>query len=175
MTSEKCLDYTVPLAMSSHGLSARIINVALKMLKDESFDVERLIRKKKPLAFGIDLHWLPHAQGSLEVAKLCKRYHPDTAVIFGGYSATYFHEELIHYPEVDFINVIAPGVSKGGALEALASFLRVPLTEVVAIGETDDITGKYNAVLVEKEKTMPEMPRFGMKMEGGRAPIQPLP
>ncbi len=39
------------------------------------------------------------------------------------------------YPEVDFINVLAPDVSKGEALVALASFLRIPLTEVMAIGD----------------------------------------
>lgn len=39
------------------------------------------------------------------------------------------------YPEVDFINVLAPGVSKKKALEALASHLRIALTEVIAIGD----------------------------------------
>jgi len=39
------------------------------------------------------------------------------------------------YPGVDFINVVAPGVSKGKALEALASFLKIPLSEVIAIGD----------------------------------------
>jgi len=45
------------------------------------------------------------------------------------------------YPEVDFINVIAPEVSKGKALEALASFLGIPLTEVIALGDgTNDVS-----------------------------------
>lgn len=39
------------------------------------------------------------------------------------------------YPEVDFINVIALGVSKGNALEALVAHLGIPLCEVVAIGD----------------------------------------
>ena len=39
------------------------------------------------------------------------------------------------YPEVDFINVLAPGVSKGKALEVLASHLGIALTEVIAIGD----------------------------------------
>jgi len=45
------------------------------------------------------------------------------------------------YPEVDFINVLAPDVSKGQALEALASHLEISLTEVIAIGNgTNDIS-----------------------------------
>jgi len=45
------------------------------------------------------------------------------------------------FPGVDFINLLAPGVSKGKALEALASHLGVSLTEVVAVGDgTNDIS-----------------------------------
>ncbi|MBI2850138.1 MAG: HAD family phosphatase [Chloroflexi bacterium] len=39
------------------------------------------------------------------------------------------------YPEVDFINVLAPEVSKGAALEALTAFLGIPPAEVMAIGD----------------------------------------
>ena len=42
------------------------------------------------------------------------------------------------YPEVDFINVVAPNVSKGKALDRLAPFLGMPLTEVMAIGDGDN-------------------------------------
>jgi len=44
------------------------------------------------------------------------------------------------FPGVDFINVVAPEVSKGKALEALASYLGIPLAQVIAIGDgTNDI------------------------------------
>ncbi len=44
------------------------------------------------------------------------------------------------YPGVDFINILAPEVSKGKALEALASYLGISLTEVMAVGDgTNDI------------------------------------
>lgn len=39
------------------------------------------------------------------------------------------------YPDVHFVNVLDPGVSKGKALEALASHLGVSMAEVVAIGD----------------------------------------
>ena len=90
--------------LERYGLKVRIINVAMKMLKDEAFDVERLIRKNRPLAFGIDLHWMAHVQGALALAEMIKRFHPDLPVIFGGLSATYYHEELLrHYPMIDFV------------------------------------------------------------------------
>src|SRR4030042_163784 len=90
--------------LERHGLKVRIINVAMKMLKDEKFDVERLILKNKPVAFGIDLHWMAHVQGALSIAEIIKRFHPETPVILGGLSATYYHEEILRqYPFIDFV------------------------------------------------------------------------
>jgi Cof subfamily protein (haloacid dehalogenase superfamily) len=44
------------------------------------------------------------------------------------------------YPDIDFFNLVALDVSKGNALKALASFLKIPLNDVVAIGDgTNDI------------------------------------
>lgn len=90
--------------LERHGLKVRIINVAMKMLKDEQFDVERLVRKNNPVAFGIDLHWMAHVQGALALAEIVKRFHPDVPVILGGLSATYYHEEILRqYPFIDFV------------------------------------------------------------------------
>ncbi len=89
--------------LERHGLRVRIVNLAVRMLNDEGFDPEALVKGLHPAAFGIDLHWLPHAHGALAVAEMVKRHHPDTPIIFGGFSATYFHEELIRYPFVDYV------------------------------------------------------------------------
>jgi B12-binding domain/radical SAM domain protein len=94
---------TIAEYLERHGLRVRIVNLAVRMLNSERFDPEKLIRKLRPTAFGIDLHWMPHAHGAIEVARLCKKYHPDVPVIFGGFSATYYHEELVQRPEVDFV------------------------------------------------------------------------
>ena len=72
-------------------------------------------------AFGVDLHWLPHAHGSIEVARIVKRLHPDRPVIFGGFSSSYFYEELIQYPAVDFV---MRGDSTEGPMLALLEYIR---------------------------------------------------
>lgn len=54
--------------------------------------------------FGIDPRWLPHAaNGALGMAELVKKLHPDAKVLLGGLSASYFHEELVEDPAVDFV------------------------------------------------------------------------
>ncbi|MCJ7522989.1 MAG: TIGR04190 family B12-binding domain/radical SAM domain protein, partial [Dehalococcoidia bacterium] len=89
--------------LERNGVHTRIINIANLMLNDWNLDVERFVGKLSAKAFGIDLHWLPHAHGSLALAEIVKRAHPKTPVIMGGLSASYFHKELINYPQVDFI------------------------------------------------------------------------
>ena len=95
---------TISDYLTRYGMSVRIINIALKMLRSAAFDPEPYIKKLDAGAFGIDLHWLPHVDGSLSLAELVKKHHPDTPVILGGLSATYYHEEIMRdYPFVDFI------------------------------------------------------------------------
>lgn len=90
--------------LHQHGYRVRIINMALKMLNNPKFNPEKLIKSLNPLAFGIDLHWLVHVQGSLKLAEIIKKWHPNTPVIIGGLSATYFHTEIIeNYPYVDYV------------------------------------------------------------------------
>ena len=89
--------------LEQHGFRVRIVNLAVRMLREKRFDPEAMIRSLNPRAFGIDLHWMPHAHGAIEVARLVKKYHPNTPVIFGGFSSTYFHRQLLEYPEVDFV------------------------------------------------------------------------
>lgn len=94
---------TIAEYLERHGLCVRIVNLAVRMLNSDRFDAEKLIRQLRPAAFGLDLHWMPHAHGAIEIARLCKKHHPDIPVMFGGFSSTYFHEELIRRPEVDFV------------------------------------------------------------------------
>lgn len=85
------------------GYHVQVINVAYKMLRDRSYDPEEHIRRLDPHLWAIDLHWLPHAHGALALAELIKKHHPDAPVLMGGLSASYYHEELVASPCVDFV------------------------------------------------------------------------
>jgi B12-binding domain/radical SAM domain protein len=90
--------------LEQNGYHVRIINLAVKMLKNPRFSVERLIKRQRAQAYGFDLHWLAHAGGSLDIAGIVKKHHPEAPVILGGLSASYFHREIIeHFPQVDYI------------------------------------------------------------------------
>ncbi len=89
--------------LERHGLRARIYNLASMMLHKKNFDVEANLAKLDSRMFGIDLHWMPHCHGSIEVAKILKRLHPHTPISFGGLSSSIFHEDLIKYDCIDYV------------------------------------------------------------------------
>ena len=87
-----------------NGYSGRISNLAVLMLSDDRFDVERYIKNLEADIYGIDLHWLPHVHGAFEIAKLIRRFHPESKILMGGFSSTYFADEILRENSaVDFI------------------------------------------------------------------------
>jgi len=123
--------------LERHGFRVRIINLAFRMLKSRRFDAEKAIRRQKPKAFGIDLHWMPHAHGAIEVAKLVKKHYPDTPVILGGFSASFFHKELIARPEVDYV---LRGDSTEVPLHLLMQHITAPNGGGPALAEVPNLT-----------------------------------
>ena len=90
--------------LEKNGFKTRIVNLALKMLNEPDLKPENYVQGLNPKLFAIDLHWLPHVHGSIELARLCKKVHPDTPILMGGLSASYYHEEILtEVPEVDFV------------------------------------------------------------------------
>jgi len=85
------------------GYRVRIVNLAVRMLNDPNFNAEKMIARLKAPVFGIDLHWMLHCHGAIEVARLVKKHHPEARVLFGGFSSSYFYKELMEYPEIDYV------------------------------------------------------------------------
>lgn len=94
---------TISTHLQAAGFRTRIVNIAGLMLAKESFDAEKRIRTLDADVYFIDLHWMPHAHGALELAKIVKKYHPNAKTEFGGFTSSYFYDELIRRPEVDLV------------------------------------------------------------------------
>ena len=83
--------------------NVEIVNLAYRMLEDERFDVVDHLRRMSATVFGVDLHWLPHVQGALAIVEIVKGVRPESYTLVGGLSASYYHDELVHHPAVDFV------------------------------------------------------------------------
>jgi B12-binding domain/radical SAM domain protein len=126
---------TIASYLHDRGLNVRIVNLALRMMNSRRFDVPRFLARQKPKAIGIDLHWMPHAHGALEVARIAKELHPGVPIILGGLSSTYFHRELIAYPQVDY-------VLRGDSTEPPLHQLLVALAAGKAVDNIPNLTWK---------------------------------
>ena len=133
--------------------------------------MEKVIRKTDADVFFIDLHWMPHAHGALEIAKIIKKYHPDSKIELGGFTSSYFWEELIQRPEVDFVmrgdSTEVPTVKLmqilecGGDLSEVPNLIwkdndgRVRNNEVSYVPDTlDDVMFDYGTLIKSVMKTM---------------------
>jgi B12-binding domain/radical SAM domain protein len=121
--------------LEANNYNTRIVNVAYRMLRSRRFDPARHLAKIDAPVFGIDLHWLPHVHGALGLAELVKRLHPEAKVLLGGLSASYFHEQLIAYPFVDF-------VLRGDSTEEPARQLLAALRDGRALEHVANLTWK---------------------------------
>ena len=156
--------------MERHGIRVRIVNLAVLMLNKPNFDVEAYLEKLDPVAFGIDLHWLPHAHGSVEVARVLKKLHPKTPVIFGGLSATYFHEELITYDAVDYVvrgdsteepmTRLMKALKGGGGIADLPNVTWKDASGAVVVNELSWVPSDMNAISLDYSFAMKSVIRY---------------
>jgi len=95
------------LALQQHiqnqGLTVDFFNIASQMLRHPDFSVEEFFENAPADFMGVDLHWLPHTHGALELMKLYKKIHPNAKTMVGGIASTFYHDELIRYPQVDYV------------------------------------------------------------------------
>lgn len=136
-----------------NGFRARIYNLASMMLHKKNFDVEKNLARLESRMFGIDLHWMPHCHGSIEVAKILKRLHPHVPISFGGLSSSIFHEDLIAYDCIDY-------VFRGDSTEEP---MRMLVERVVRAQKTGTPVGDLS-----------DIPNLTWKDETGRVHINPL-
>jgi B12-binding domain/radical SAM domain protein len=91
-------------SLTVNGLDATICNTAVHMLASDRFDIRDFLRKIHSDIYALDLHWLPHAQGAYEISRIIRELHPNSKILLGGFSATYFRQEIMmEMPWVDYI------------------------------------------------------------------------
>ncbi len=93
------LSYLIP-----KGYNARINNVASMMVMSDKFDAVKYLRSFETEVYGIDLHWLPHVHGAINIARIIKELNPESKIVLGGFSASYFSDGIMkEYPEIDYV------------------------------------------------------------------------
>lgn len=152
--------FAIKQRLREHGFQADIINLASLMLMHPHLNVDALLARLEAPVFGFDLHWMAHCHGSIELAKRIKAIHPESLVIFGGISSTYYASQLIHYPAVDIVvkgydtldpvTMLMDAVKRGErAFQHIPNLVYKHDGEVVETGFTHKPMKNYNDVSID--------------------------
>jgi radical SAM superfamily enzyme YgiQ (UPF0313 family) len=143
----------VPIGMLSiaeyldrNGYRVILDNLGDRMTSDPEFDPEKHIRESSALVYAVGLHFQQHSQGGIEIARLCKKHHPDSLVIVGGLTATCFHKEIIE--KYDFID----GVIRAEAERPMLKLIQV----------------------YEKDRRLTDTPNLTYRSDEGEIKVNPM-
>ena len=93
--------------LDQNGYKVLVDNIDERMITSESFNVETYIANLSARVYAIGLHWCVHSQGAIEIAKLCKKLHPEAFVVLGGLTSTIFDEEIVS--KYEFVDAVIRG------------------------------------------------------------------
>ena len=115
--------------------NVEIVNLAYRMLQGSSLRRRRAAARHVSTAVRNRPALAAARAGALGVIELVKQLHPESRTLVGGLSASYYHDELVRYPFVDF-------VLRGDSTEEPARQLLQALRESRPLETVENLTWK---------------------------------
>ena len=114
-----------------HGVKSQIVHLGVELLEDSDFSTLGDIKEKKPRIVAIPLHWHHQSYDVMELVKRIKTAFPALYVLLGGFTASFFHEEIMR--NFDGVDGIIRGEAERpilglvqGILEGKDDFFSIP-------------------------------------------------
>jgi radical SAM superfamily enzyme YgiQ (UPF0313 family) len=125
--------------LRKHGYDSRIV-----MLVDR--DTEETVRKKirqfHPKVVCISLHWYIHSYEAVKVAEAVKAESPETKVVIGGHTSTYFNKQILDFtsavdliikgdgeqPLLEYVSTLDPERAENTSFMKGEEFISKPIT-----------------------------------------------
>ncbi|MEW6363690.1 MAG: cobalamin-dependent protein [Acidobacteriota bacterium] len=127
------------------GVAAEILRIAPSVVETLADDIARFTNLR---LIGISMHWHPQVPISIKLAELLRALPGSrhAAIVIGGMTASYFAEELIRLPFVDFV------IKGDGELPMLLLF-RSLCGSVVPLSSVPNLYFKRNGEVVRSRET----------------------
>jgi len=81
--------------LTKEGFSSEIIHLGVEWILNRSFSILSYPKNRKVKIMAIPLHWHHQSYDSIELAREIKKSCPKTYIVLGGYTASYFDEEIL--------------------------------------------------------------------------------
>ena len=96
--------FAIADTLEREGFGVKIINYPLERYLNPKWSLKDYLKTIDFKICGIDLHWIHNAHGAIEIARIVKEVKPYVKVVLGGFSASYFHTQILkYYPSIDGI------------------------------------------------------------------------
>ncbi|MFX1313163.1 MAG: cobalamin-dependent protein [Promethearchaeota archaeon] len=90
--------------LEREGFGVKIINYPLEQYLNPNWKLNDYLKNFNFKVCAIDLHWIHNAYGAIEVARIVKEVNPNVKVILGGFSASYYHDQILKwYKSIDAV------------------------------------------------------------------------
>jgi len=100
---------TIALAdfLEQNGHESKIVNVFVEKQIDNNFNLAEYAKNSGAKIFCLPLHWHFQTYDVIEAARKIKNEIPDSKIILGGFTATFFAEEILK--EFNFVDFVIRG------------------------------------------------------------------
>ena len=101
--------------VSRHGYPSRVVHCGIEWIENSDFSVADYVARFRPPVIGVSLHWHQQSCDAIEAARKIKAAVPETFLVFGGFTASFFHEEIVR--DYDFVDGVIRGDGEAPMLE----------------------------------------------------------
>jgi radical SAM superfamily enzyme YgiQ (UPF0313 family) len=133
--------------LNRNGIKCRVLHQGVEWMNQRSWQIEDSLNSIAPSVIALSLHWHYQAFDVIETCRKIREIHPETYIVLGGFTASFFHDEIVvDYKYID-------GVIRGDG--------EVPLLELVR---------KVKA----REKDLSRIPNLTWRNGEGRVVCNPV-
>ena len=108
--------------LQRNNISSQIVHLGVEWIEDPRFSMIDYIQEKNPRIIALDLHWHHQSFDVLEVARKVKSAFPSTYLLLGGFTASFFHEEILR--NFDAVDGVIRGEAETPILELANALLQ---------------------------------------------------
>jgi radical SAM superfamily enzyme YgiQ (UPF0313 family) len=133
--------------VQKNGFDTEIVHVGVEWVENPLFKIDELVVDKPEIkAIGMSIHWHYQSYDVIEAARKLKELRPDIFIFIGGYTASFFHDQIIaDYPMID---AVVRGDGEVPVLELLKA-----LETDTSLEKVQNLTWRRDNDVVENEHT----------------------
>jgi radical SAM superfamily enzyme YgiQ (UPF0313 family) len=131
--------------LERRGYAAQIVHLGIEWIEDHKFDIVDYVGKTRPAVVALSLHWHYQAYDVIKVTEAIKAAYPDIFVCTGGFTASYYHREIIEdFPCLD-------AVIQGDAEEPLLRLVEQVTRNKRDLHRVPNLTWRSNGKIIEND------------------------